>query len=128
MLHSRIYARPAFRGETYESGCVRRINAALSRIMSNLIQTFSARCDAIGVKPVEVLRRAGLHGSVWWRWRSGAVSPTLRSFEAAERVLGEIEAHGAEQLRSDEPPEGGEAPASPDPAAQITRNSEEVFR
>lgn len=96
--------------------------------MSNLIQTFSARCDAVGVKPVEVLRRAGLHGSVWWRWRSGAVSPTLRSFEAAERVLAEIEGHPGQSLRANPAAPGVDAPASPDPAPASIRNSEEVFR
>jgi len=107
---------------------MRRINAALKQIMSNLIQTFSARCDAVGVRPVEVLRQAGLHGSVWWRWRSGAVSPTLRSLEAAERVLAEIEAHRGLALLAGPSEQGVDAPSSPDPAPAGIRNSEEVFR
>lgn len=60
----------------------------------NLIQTFEADCKAAGVKPTDVLQRAGVHRSLWWKWKEGKVSPTLKSFEAVSAKLGEIVAAG----------------------------------
>jgi transcriptional regulator with XRE-family HTH domain len=55
--------------------------------MSSAIQDFERDCSAAGVSAASVLRRAGLNPSNWSRWKSGDVSPTLRSFEAARAAL-----------------------------------------
>lgn len=57
------------------------------------IEDFEQRCGALGVKPVEVLRRAGLNRATWFRWKRG-LGPTLRSWEAATGALAEIKGNG----------------------------------
>jgi hypothetical protein len=58
--------------------------------MSTLIDDFERDCEAASVKPVEVLKAASIHPSLWWKWKAGKVSPTLRNFEAARTKLEEI--------------------------------------
>ena len=61
-----------------------------------VIDAFERDCAAAGLKPVDVLRAAGLHRSTWFRWKrkaapgEQAVSPNLRSLEAAKRKLAEL--------------------------------------
>lgn len=57
---------------------------------SRLIAKFERDCIAAGLTPVAVVEAAGVHKSLWWKWRSGAVSPTLRNFEAAQDKLREM--------------------------------------
>lgn len=56
-------------------------------VPSRLIADFETRCVAVGVKPTVVLKNAGIHPTLWSKWRDGRVSPTLRNFEAAEHEL-----------------------------------------
>jgi len=58
--------------------------------MSTLIDDFERDCEAANVKPVEVLKAAQIHSSLWWKWKAGKVSPTLRNFEAARSKLAEM--------------------------------------
>ena len=55
--------------------------------MSDPIDDFERDCAAANLAPTAVLREAGLNASTWFRWKSGAVSPTLRSFDAARSAL-----------------------------------------
>ena len=55
--------------------------------MSELLATFKKDCASAGVAPTAALKAAGVHPSLWAKWESGAVSPTLRNFEAARRGL-----------------------------------------
>lgn len=55
--------------------------------MANLIDKFEQDCRDAGVRPVSAIKAAGLNSSTWFRWKSGAVSPTLRSLEAAQAGL-----------------------------------------
>jgi len=52
-----------------------------------LIIRFEESCEAANLKPPAVLKAAGIHPSLWWKWRTGRTSPTLRSFEAAVEQL-----------------------------------------
>jgi hypothetical protein len=47
-----------------------------------LLNRFRESCEAANVSPTAVLKAAGIHPSLWWKWSTGKVSPTLRSFEA----------------------------------------------
>lgn len=58
--------------------------------MTDWIAQFERDCLAANLKPTAVLQHAGLHKSAWWRWKSGDVSPTLRSFDAACAALVEL--------------------------------------
>ncbi|WP_440177593.1 hypothetical protein [Asticcacaulis sp.] len=69
---------------------IERKIAPISGAMSQRIHHFEEQCLSAGVKPVQALVQANLHRSLWWKWRSGKVSPTLERFEAAERGLQEI--------------------------------------
>lgn len=61
--------------------------------MSDLITHFERDCAAAGLAPTAVLKAASVHPSLWWKWRSGRVSPTLKSFEAVSQKLREIAAN-----------------------------------
>lgn len=52
-----------------------------------LIEQFEADCERAGVKPSAVVKRAGMAASTWFRWKSGEVSPTVRSLDAARDAL-----------------------------------------
>lgn len=58
--------------------------------MSKLLNKFAADCLEAGVTPRQVLRKASIHDSLWWKWQTGKVSPTLRSFEAVTEKLDEL--------------------------------------
>lgn len=64
--------------------------------MSVLLDQFERDCTAIEVAPTAALKRGGVHPSLWWKWKNGDVSPTLRSFEAARAGLEAIRNHGAQ--------------------------------
>lgn len=64
--------------------------------MSDLIREFELACEAANVAPSAALRRAGLSPSTWFRWKANAVSPTLRSFDAARAGLATIIAERGE--------------------------------
>lgn len=55
--------------------------------MSNLIAEFEGACAAASVDPKAALQRGGVHRSLWKKWKEGKVSPTLKSFEAAQSGL-----------------------------------------
>lgn len=55
--------------------------------MSDLLSDFERDCAAAGVSPTAALKAGGVHPTLWSKWASGAVSPTLRNFEAARRGL-----------------------------------------
>lgn len=55
-----------------------------------LLDRFEEACTDAKVKPTAVLRAAGIHSSLWWKWKAGGVSPTLRNFEAAVAKLHEM--------------------------------------
>ena len=58
--------------------------------MSETVRAFEADCTTAGLSPAAVLKEAGMNPSTWFRWKSGEVSPTLRSFEAAKAALHEL--------------------------------------
>lgn len=58
--------------------------------MSDLLTDFEVDCKAADVAPSAALKEGGVHPSLWGKWKSGAVSPTLRNFEAARRGLDAI--------------------------------------
>lgn len=64
--------------------------------MSTLIEDFRRECADAKVSPAAVLKEAGIHPSLWWKWRSAKVSPTLKNFEAAKAKLEEIIARGGD--------------------------------
>ena len=55
--------------------------------MTDPIREFELDCERAGVTPTAALKAEGLNPSTWFRWKSGAVSPTLRKLEAARRGL-----------------------------------------
>ncbi|MBG7616500.1 hypothetical protein IWC96_14575 [Brevundimonas sp. BAL450] len=55
--------------------------------MSNIISDFERECSEAGVQPHHALKAGGVHDSLWWKWRDGSVSPTLRSLERARSGL-----------------------------------------
>lgn len=57
------------------------------KITDPRMQQFAEACAEAGVTPEAALQAAGLHRSVWFRWRSGEVSPTLRNWDAAHEAL-----------------------------------------
>lgn len=62
-----------------------------SRVMKlPLLDRFEEACVAAKVRPTAVLKAAEIHPSLWWKWRAGGVSPTLRSFEAVVTKLEEM--------------------------------------
>jgi hypothetical protein len=61
--------------------------------MSDLISELERECTEAGVAPTAVLKAANVHPSLWWKWRSGRVSPTLKSFEAVRGKLREMAAN-----------------------------------
>ncbi len=69
-----------------------------------LLSRFRASCEAANIPPTSVLKAAGIHPSLWWKWSTGRVSPTLRSFEAVVEQLVEM---GGETCSCDrdKPPE-----------------------
>lgn len=60
--------------------------------MSHLLRQFEADCQAAQITPPRVLRHAKVHPSLWWKWKEGKVSPTLKSFERVRVALDEIKA------------------------------------
>jgi len=60
--------------------------------MSILLNQFLADCECAGVEPRAALAAGGVHPSLWYRWKEGSVSPTLRNFEAAKRGLENLQA------------------------------------
>ncbi len=67
--------------------------------MSRTIDQFERDCAAAGLAPVAVLKEAGLNSSTWFRWKSGKVSPTLRSFEGAQEALARLSAANDSQTQ-----------------------------
>lgn len=55
--------------------------------MANLISDFERDCKAADVAPTAALRAGGVHPSLWSKWKTRGVSPTVRNFEAALRGL-----------------------------------------
>ena len=51
--------------------------------MIDLLPEFERSCEAAGVRPTDALKAANVHPTLWWKWKSGGVSPTLKSFEKA---------------------------------------------
>lgn len=51
------------------------------------METFAQECAAVGYAPEDVIQRAGVHRSTWFRWRDGDVSPTLRKWDAVQEEL-----------------------------------------
>jgi hypothetical protein len=58
--------------------------------MADLLTDFERKCDDKNVSPTEALKRAGVHPSLWWKWKARKVSPTLRSLEAAQKGLDQV--------------------------------------
>jgi hypothetical protein len=55
--------------------------------MSDLLSQFEADCSAAEIAPTAALQAGGVHKTLWWKWKAGAVSPTLRNFENAKAGL-----------------------------------------
>lgn len=64
--------------------------------MTDPIREFELDCERAGVAPSAALKAGGLNPSTWFRWKSDAVSPTLRSFAAARRGLERLKADATE--------------------------------
>lgn len=69
-----------------------------------LLARFEESCVEASISPHVVLKAAGVHPSLWWKWKTGRVSPTLRNFEAAVEQLIEM---GGKVCLCDEKPKGG---------------------
>lgn len=81
----------------------------------SLITEFEAKCVRAGLAPTAVLKGAGIHPTLWKRWRDGVVSPTLRNFEAASRHLESLLAEAGGGLEHS-------GPSGADGAALSARN------
>jgi transcriptional regulator with XRE-family HTH domain len=46
-----------------------------------------AAAKAQGVKMSDVLRRANINHSTWWRWKKGRFSPRVATVEKIEKAL-----------------------------------------
>ena len=64
--------------------------------MTDPIREFELDCERAGVTPSAALKAGGLNPSTWFRWKSDAVSPTLRSLETARRGLERLKAAATE--------------------------------
>jgi len=51
------------------------------------VAEFITACATAGLNDAEVVREAGIHRSVWYRWKSGKFSPNLKNWDAVERTL-----------------------------------------
>lgn len=58
--------------------------------LSDAIDRFARACGEATVTPQAALREGGVDPSLWLKWRSGKVSPTFKSFEAATAGLQRI--------------------------------------
>lgn len=63
--------------------------------MSDLLADFERDCAEAEVAPTAALKAGGVHPTLWPKWKSGAVSPTLRNFENARKGLAKIKAGAA---------------------------------
>lgn len=52
-----------------------------------LLDRFEEACADMKIHPMVVLKASGADPSLWWKWKSRKVSPTLRKFEAAVVAL-----------------------------------------
>lgn len=59
------------------------------KMLMSLLTEFETDCRKCGVNPRAALEAGGVHPSLWKKWtrEEGAVSPTLRNFEAAKKGL-----------------------------------------
>lgn len=62
--------------------------------MSDLLRDFETACERVGVSPAAALKAGGVHPTLWWKWKTGRVSPTFASFEKAKRGLDAIAPRG----------------------------------
>lgn len=69
----------------------------MTDLVQKLIAEFESECGSLDVSPTSVLEAAGVHKSLWWKWKAGKISPSLRNWEAARQKLGEL---SAKQRRS----------------------------
>jgi hypothetical protein len=51
------------------------------------MESFAQACADAGFAPEDVIQRAGVHRSTWFRWKDGGVSPTLRKWDAVQQEL-----------------------------------------
>lgn len=51
------------------------------------VAAFMATCEASDLRDVDVIREAGIHRSVWFRWKSGKFAPSLKNWDNVERTL-----------------------------------------
>ena len=56
-------------------------------VMTDLIDQFERECAAAAVAPHVALKAGGVEPSLWWKWKSAKVSPTLRSLSKARDGL-----------------------------------------
>ncbi|WP_165799313.1 hypothetical protein [Caulobacter zeae] len=87
---------------------------------------FEVDCARAGVAPTAVLKGAGIHPTLWRRWQIGAVSPTLRNFEAARHHLDQLlAAQGlGPQLPPTVPSIAGDNLADTEPNSTIEKRGE----
>lgn len=55
--------------------------------LSRAVEGFEQACVEAKISPRQALSAGGVDPSLWLRWKGGAVSPTFRSFEAAQAGL-----------------------------------------
>lgn len=81
-------------GEPQECCCMCSINAAIVATMIDPIADFVADVERgsaqVGMTPIEVLRAAGFHQSMWARWTRHGISPTLRTAHVVREKLKEL--------------------------------------
>jgi transcriptional regulator with XRE-family HTH domain len=58
----------------------------------SILDKINLRASKLNTGILDVLRRAGVNESTWWRWKTGKASPTLKTLQRIEAVLDEIEA------------------------------------
>ena len=55
-----------------------------------MLTEFKRECEAASVLPSAALQAGGVHPTLWSKWLSGKVSPTLRNFERARAGLDKL--------------------------------------
>lgn len=51
------------------------------------VAEFISACDAAGVSADDVVKLAGIHKSVWYRWKNGDFAPSMKNLDAAHAAL-----------------------------------------
>lgn len=59
----------------------------------SLLADFERDCREADVQPQDAVRAGGVHASLWWKWKRGLVSPSLKNYERACAGLAKLKAN-----------------------------------